>query len=566
MSPGGSLSAESITSLASALCALRDRWGLTAAEAALEHAAAGLSLEDREALVAATGFASSPAQLDRRLPEIVLLTVPHAVIVTDARGVVQRWNPAATTLYGWTADEAVGQPIGALRLADVPEDVGRQILQSMFEGKSWVGEFVGRRRDGTMFPVFTSNTPQVGPEGRVIGVIGVATDLTEQKRADAERERLRRRSETAERLEGLGLIASRVAHDFNNLLVPMLANAELAIDELPAGSSARPALDQVIIGAQRATELVSQLLSDAGRRRATAVPTEVASVVTELCGLLEATVRDRVRLVSRLEGRLPKVIFDPTQLRQVLLNLLTNSLQAITGAGQVTIEATVGRRPHEGDERATTDELVLSVTDDGCGMDEATRLRIFEPFFTTRPSGRGLGLAGVHAMVHAHGGALAVETELGRGTTMRLWLPLAPHAGAPLSAASARAAGGLSLDGFLLVVDDDEHVSRSVARLLGRLGVATKCVASGEAALALLADPAGAIRVALIDLSMPGMRGDELARRIAERTPRVPVILMSGDVNDLAIEALPVAGCLQKPFLSAELSATLAPIFDALKR
>jgi CheY-like chemotaxis protein len=242
---------------------------------------------------------------------------------------------------------------------------------------------------------------------------------------------------------------------------------------------------------------------------------------------------------------------------------MTNALQAISGRGQVRIAATVGRRPHEGGARA--DDVALSINDDGCGMDEATRARIFEPFFTTKPGGRGLGLAAVHAMVQAHGGALAVDSALGRGTSVRLWLPVAAREAAPLTVAPP-APERLSLDGILLVVDDDALVRSSVERIVAKLGIATQSVESGEAALALLADPQAGIRVALIDLSMPGMRGDALARRIAQLLPALPVVLMSGDATDPAIAELPVAACLQKPFKVAELSAVLAPILASLRR
>lgn len=258
-------------------------------------------------------------------------------------------------------------------------------------------------------------------------------DPSEDQGADAPRDSeervIDRRSRDAERLESLGLLASGIAHDFNSILMAVSTHAELALEDLPAGAPARANVEQIRRAAERASDLCKQLMTYAGRRAPATRPADLSELARDVVRLLRVGIPAAVEL--ELEDRLPRVVIDEVQIRQVLMNLLTNAAQAIGDrGGRITIRTGVAWMDDE-----ELEELQLgadlspgryawcSVEDDGCGMDEVTKARIFDPFFTTRPSGRGLGLATVLGIVRGHRGALDVASAPGRGTTFRVLLP-----------------------------------------------------------------------------------------------------------------------------------------------
>lgn len=260
-------------------------------------------------------------------------------------------------------------------------------------------------------------------------------DPSEDQGADAPRESeervIVRRTRDAERLESLGLLASGIAHDFNSILMAVSTHAEIALEDLPADAPARANVEQIRRAAERAADLCQQLMTYAGRRAPATKPADLSELARDVVRLLRVRIPAAVELELELEERLPRVVIDEVQIRQVLMNLLTNAAQAIGDrAGRITIRTGVAWMEVE-----ELEELQLgadlspgryawcSVEDDGCGMDEVTKARIFDPFFTTRPSGRGLGLATVLGIVRGHRGALDVTSAPGRGTTFRVLLP-----------------------------------------------------------------------------------------------------------------------------------------------
>lgn len=255
--------------------------------------------------------------------------------------------------------------------------------------------------------------------------------------ADAPRESeervIDRRARDAERLESLGLMASGIAHDFNSIMMAVSTHAEIALEDLPADAPARANVEQIRRAAERAADLCKQLLTYAGRRAPATRPADLSELARDVVRLLRVRIPAAVELELELEERMPRVVIDEVQIRQLLMNLLTNAAQAIGDrGGRITIRTGVAWMAVE-----ELEELQLgadlspgryawcSVEDDGCGMDEATKARIFDPFFTTRPSGRGLGLATVLGIVRGHRGALDVTSAPGRGTTFRVLLPCA---------------------------------------------------------------------------------------------------------------------------------------------
>ncbi len=268
--------------------------------------------------------------------------------------------------------------------------------------------------------------------------LATSVDVTERRRAAAERTRMEAQLHQARKLESLGLFAGGLAHDFNNLLAAILGNARLALDDLPADSPARAPVANLERAARRATELTAQMLAFSGRGRFAASPVDLSAVAEETAALLETVLSPSAVLRRDLAEDLPRIEGDATQLRQVVMNLLKNASDALEGEpGEILVRTARGSVARGslgpdgfGDLALEGPVVTLEVSDTGAGMDAATREKLFDPFFTTKRGGRGLGLAVVLGVVHRHHGAIAVESEPGRGTTVRVFLP-AGEAAAP---------------------------------------------------------------------------------------------------------------------------------------
>lgn len=398
-------------------------------------------------------------------------------------------------------------------------------------------------------------------EGRPAALIA-AFDVTEQRRAERERRELETRVQQAQKLESLGVLAGGVAHDFNNLLVGVLGNAELVLMSSPT-PEIRESIESIRLAAQRASELTRQLLAYSGKGKFVTELVDVSEMVREMAGLLSLSVTPPARLDLDVTT-VPPVEADPAQLRQVAMNLLINASDALAGRpGYVRVRTAVvdigGRRRAQGGEGelAPGRYVLLEVRDSGEGMNAATRARIFEPFFTTKFRGRGLGLAAVLGIVRSHGGAIDVSSRPGRGSTFRVLLPAAAGTVAEPRADAGEPAVGSA--GRVLVADDDRMVRMVVMRMLGANGFETELAESGDAALARFAGDPDAFDLLIVDLTMPGMDGLALARRVRELRGDLPLLLMSG-YPEHATESGLLEGAVfvQKPFSRDELLNAVA--------
>ena len=379
-------------------------------------------------------------------------------------------------------------------------------------------------------------------------VLAIVHDLTERRR---EEETLR----LAQKMESLGVLAGGVAHDFNNLLAVMLGHTALALTKLPADSRARDHVVKAMDAAERAAGLTRQMLAYSGRGHFQVRPTDLNELVRENVSLLAAAVPKQVSLASRTEEGLPAISADPSQVQQVVMNLILNASEAI-GARPGTVTIGTRRREIGPDERDVTQPtgeslapglyVELTVSDDGQGMDEATRSRIFEPFFTTKMTGRGLGLAATQGIVRGHRGGLKVESQPGAGTTFTVLFlaTLEPQAAEP-------AAPSGTATGLVLVVDDEEAVREVIVAVLEEAGIAWILCADGETAVRLFRERSEQISLVLLDLSMPGLSSEATFEELRRIRPRVPVLLSSGYAEAEATSQFVgrgLAGFLQKPY------------------
>jgi PAS domain S-box-containing protein len=402
-------------------------------------------------------------------------------------------------------------------------------------------------------------------------LVGVMVDVTERRTAEASEREMQRRLLQAQKLESLGMLAGGIAHDFNNLLTSILGNASLGRWDTDEAHPARECFDDIEATARQAAELCRQLLAYAGRGQLALEQVHVGRMVRETTDLLRSAVARRADVIYALDDTAPPVEADPTQLRQIVMNLVLNAAEAMheAGRGHITVraytrEATlldfVGAAVR-GDVREGT-HVVLEVEDDGVGMPPEVLARIFDPFFTTKFTGRGLGLAAVLGIVKGHRGAMFVDTEPGRGSCFRLWLPATtaePETTTAIdrAAESARFAG----TGVIIVVDDERPVRAVVARMIAALGFAALEAGSGREALELARRHRAQLRVVIIDQTMPEMGGEALAAALRAEGCRARLIAMSG----LQIEAPPgavdpFAVRLAKPFTVERLADALRDV------
>ncbi|HKU42970.1 MAG TPA: PAS domain S-box protein, partial [Polyangiales bacterium] len=376
-------------------------------------------------------------------------------------------------------------------------------------------------------------TPLRDPDGNVPGVLGVGIDLTERRRAEAERERLQAQLLQAQKLESLGLLAGGIAHDFNNLLTPIVGGASAALLKLPQSSSLRVDLELIVSAAQRAAALTRQMLAYSGKAQLQTRVLDLSTHVREISTLIQASVPKKVELRLDLTAGLPPVEGDASQLQQIVMNLVINAAEAI-GPREGTVFVMTSHQRLTASDAATLycpDGLVpgqyvsLEVRDTGHGMDAATQAKIFDPFFTTKFTGRGLGLAAVLGIVRTHRGAISVESSPGQGTSVRVFFPTTERR----EAASVRPRpSSYRGQGRVLVIDDDAGVRSIARRMLETFGFSVLEAADGESGAAAFIEHAGDCALVLLDMTMPKLNGEETLRAIRRVRSDVPVLLMSG--------------------------------------
>lgn len=514
------------------------------------------------------------------------------VAVEGPAHVIRYLNPAFARLAGKTPDELIGRPF-AEAVPEGAENGCVALLDRVFRtGTPANLAEQGHRRAESCYWSYAA-WAILGAAGRPAGVMVQVTDATEAvvyrrraaamnealmvssvrqhelidaiERGERERRVLEAQMFQAQKLESLGVLAGGIAHDLNNILTPVIGYAELALQALPTDSPAAAWLKEVGVNARRAADLVQQILAFAGKGRLVLQPVDLSGLVRDMGRLLRSAVSISTGLEYDLAPSLPPVEADATQLRQVVMNLVTNASEAIaSGGGTVTVRTGLDPATPQAPlcSRPTTDlptvpSVFLEVADTGCGMTADVIEKIFEPFFTTKFTGRGLGLAAVQGIARVHGGALQVRSEPGRGSTFRLLLPCSTQAAVPVAPHRSESWRGV---GKVLVIDDEKQVRDITAQLLERAGFAVLVAGGGQEGLKLFREHQQGIDAVVLDLTMPGMGGLETAEALRGLRPDLPVVLMSGfSVPEVTLQCagLGITGFVQKPFGTPDLVAAV---------
>jgi signal transduction histidine kinase/CheY-like chemotaxis protein len=399
-------------------------------------------------------------------------------------------------------------------------------------------------------------------------------ELVERKRAEQERHRLQGQIQHAQRLESLGVLAGGIAHDFNNLLTGMMGHAGLALEHLAEDSAAAGNVRQVELAAQRAADLTAQMLAYSGRGQFVVEIADLSPIMREMAHLLSTVISKKAILEYQLEDSIPPVEADVSQLRQVVMNLITNASDAL-GDDEGTILLKTGVIEASDSivsDIAIQDELepgrysYIEVADTGCGMDTELQRKIFDPFFSTKFAGRGLGLAAVMGIVRGHKGAIKVESHLEQGTRFQVLLPVASRPIEPSVSINAPLPPTSSGTGTILVVDDEDYVRLLAQTILEKRGYEVLAAEDGKKGVEIFRERASDINVVLLDLTMPVMNGREAFAEMRRIRPDARIIVSSGYTESDAIQhfagSVPSA-FIQKPYQPNALSQRIAEVIES---
>lgn len=472
-------------------------------------------------------------------------------------------NLAFEKLTQYSSSEVIGRNCRFLQGPETDLAIVAEIRAAVREGRSTSVEILNYRRDGSTFWNLLSITPVRDAQGTITHFVGVQRDITE-RRLIAEQMR------QSQKMEAIGRLAGGIAHDFNNLLTIVLGNAELAIEDLPQGDPRRELVQEIAHAGQRAASLTTQLLAFSRKQVLEPKVVDLNVLVADTERLLRRLIGEDIELRTVLEPNLHSVRVDPVQIEQILLNLTVNARDAMPGGGRLTIE-TQNVRLDEAFGLSHPDVrpgryALLAVSDSGHGMDEGTKARIFEPFFTTKERGKGtgMGLPTVYGIVQQSGGYIWVYSEVGQGTTFKIYLPEFTSAptrpvSEPLLKASLRG------DETLLLVEDEAMVRALARRILESQGYRVLEAKDGAEALEIAAEHGDSIDLLITDVIMPGMGGKQLAEILRSHRAEMQVLYVSGYTDDTIVEQgmlSPGVAFLQKPFTHESLSAKVRAVLN----
>ena len=434
-----------------------------------------------------------------------------------------------------------------------------------------VDDMIIKRPDGSSILLEVFGSPIYDNAGKVIASLTVFFDITGRKNAENERINLERQVLHAQKLESLGVLAGGVAHDFNNLLTAVLGNASLALMDLSPLSPVRYNIEEIEKASQRAADLAKQMLAYSGKGHFIIQDICINELLSEMAHLVSVSVPKNIELLYFLSDTIPLIEGDATQIRQIILNLITNAADAIGNKhGSISISSGSAKmdsaflncdnpahRPGLDPVLIEREYVYFEVTDTGAGMDHATIEKIFDPFFSTKFTGRGLGLAAVLGIVRGHKGAIKINSKPGEGTAFQVLFPAKTSARPEKPVIKTKPIpSDMPVTGTILVVDDEFFVRNTASKILSRYGVNVLLADNGETSVELFIKDRDSINLILLDMTMPKMDGVMTLHAIRKISSDIPVILISGFTEQetaAKFEGLSFAAFLQKPFSQSEL-------------
>ena len=518
------------------------------------------------------------AQLEKinRQHQLILHSIAEGIYGIDLQGRVTFINPAGASLLGYAIEELLGKPIHETIHHTHPDgtryDRGNCPLHGVFlRGTSQHAdnEFLWRS-DGTRFPIEFTSTP-IREQEKIVGAVISFTDITSQREAEIKIQYSEAKLRQMQKMEAIGTLAGGIAHDFNNILTGILGYTQLAQFKMEKQDQAHEYLEQVVIAGKRAKDLVKQILTFSRQTDPQHQAVDLRVIIQEALTLMRATLPATIEVTTHLCQSPGMVLADPTQLHQVLINLMANAEYAMREKhGTITITQDHLLLDSHGHDRFP--ELVpgsycrVSIQDTGTGIPTHVLPRIFDPFFTTKDvgAGTGMGLSVAHGIITSHGGTITVESQLGVGTTFSILLPCMKEA----SSVSSPDTGQSELpkkEGHILFIDDEEVISEMGQKLLHHLGYTVTTCTSGLMALDIFRTNPDRFDAVITDQTMPKITGEHLATELLTIRPSIPIIVCTGFSYSLTPEkaqAIGIRRLLNKPLLIQDLAAALEEVLN----
>ncbi|MDQ2948682.1 MAG: response regulator, partial [Acidobacteriota bacterium] len=506
------------------------------------------------------------AEEELRLRDRAFESVVQGVIITDPSqpdNPIVYSNPAFEKITGYTQVEIKGRNCRFLQGPGTDPATVDKVRAAIRENRPCFVELLNYRKDGTPFWNALSVAPVFSNDGKLCHFVGLQTDVTSLKSLE---QQLRQ----AQKMEAFGQLAGGVAHDFNNLLTVILGYSDLILDSLPPDDLSRGSIQEIHDAGERAALLTRQLLAFSRKQVVEPQILDLNSVVAGTERMLGRLIGEDITLTTVLAAGLDQVKADPGQIEQAIMNLVVNARDAMPRGGRITIEtANVDLDEGYGKSHAEVESgryVLLAVSDNGCGMTEEVKARIFEPFFTTKAVGRGtgLGLATVFGIVKQSDGHVRAYSEVGHGTTFKVYLPSIVEM---VSAAQAKAGTPPSPSGVetILLVEDEKAVRALTGLALQKKGYTLLEAASGEEAISLCEEHLGPIHLLVSDVVMPDMGGRQLAERLTVLRPEMRVLFVSGYTDDAVVRhgvLQAEVAFLQKPFTMDALHRKVRAVLD----
>jgi PAS domain S-box-containing protein len=486
-------------------------------------------------------------------------SIGECISITDLNNKILFVNDAFTKTYGYSEQELLGKSIDIIHGDDVVNN--NTILTETLKG-GWQGELLNKRKDGTIFPVYFSMSIVQDEHGHPIALVGIATDLTEQKK-------LYNQILQVQKFQSIGTLAGGVAHDFNNILGIILGYTSL-IEKNNSPEVLSNGIAAINQAAERGAALVRQILTFARKTETSFQPLFIPHLIHELLSMLKQTFPRTITFLESYEKDLPGIIADRTQIHQVLLNLCVNARDAMPNGGTIIIRVGLQSKSNVQKHFLTADQemyMRLTISDTGEGMDESTRLRIFDPFFTTKDTGQGtgLGLSVVYGVVQSHHGFIDVESQPGYGTTFSIYLPCSTTQKVEQDQKVTHEKNGVRGTETILIVEDEIYLLDIIQSTLESYGYHVHIAQDGEEAIEIYTRYKNEIALVLSDIGLPKISGIEVLKKLKQINPQVKVILASGFVmpeTKIEIHQLGASSFIQKPYLPKELLAKIRQVID----
>ncbi len=487
-----------------------------------------------------------------------------AFFLCDSKGRIRDVNQQASMILGYEREELL-----RMSITDISINLDQETLQRNYSTlelhRPIYKESIHRSKDGTLIPVDVSVGLLETGEDRLF--LSIARDIRERKKAELERQAIDRQLQQTQKLESLGVLAGGIAHDFNNILLAIIGNAALALEEEAEGTPTYQSLNEIDQAANRAAELCQQMLAYSGKGRFVISLVDLNEVIEEMGHILQVSISRKSTLTVNRNANLPPVEVDLSQVRQVLLSLVTNASESF-GNSKGEIHLSTGTRYCDraflkttelGEDAIEGDFVYIQVKDSGIGMDEETLRKIFDPFFSTKFTGRGLGLAAVLGIIRSHSGTIRLESKPNTGTTATVFFPIHKR-GTETDSTESAPSGALMGGGLVLVVDDDQTIRNLCTRMIERMGYSTLVASGGHEAIRIFEENRESILCVLLDLTMPDLGGEETFDRIMRVDSTAKVIVSSGfseeDVK-ARFQNRPIRGQIHKPFQYETLEAEI---------